>query len=388
MFEGLTGNLGHDLGGFFNDAGKDFAKQPTWLKDLEIAAPAVIGAGLTLGADLPALGALGGLGDLFGGGGLAADTGAAVDLAATGGADAAATLGSTTGAALDIGSIAGDAALPATATLDAGTAPAGLFADFGGISGQTVAGGGLDAGLGAAGGGDIAGGAAIDTAGGSLGGAAGAAGGQGAGSLLSSIGGTLKSASPFLGAAGLGFNLFQGYEQKQQLNSLNKQQANNARQAANTAATENAAAAPLLTQGQTLMSYLTTGTLPPQFQAQLDQAIAAQKAGIIQGYAQRGMSTNPQQNSQLQQDLANIDMQAQSQKANMEQTLQTAGNQMVQTANQLLSSGLSATQLAAEIPIQMSQLNQQLNTSMIQAISGFAAAINGGRQNGSITSLG
>ncbi len=136
------------------------------------------------------------------------------------------------------------------------------------------------------------------------------------------------------------------------------------------------------------MSYLTTGTLPPQFQAQLDQAIAGQKAGIIQGYAQRGMSTNPQQNSQLQQDLANIDMQAQSQKANMEQTLQTAGNQMVQTANQLLSSGLSATQLAAEIPIQMSQLNQQLNTSMIQAISGFAAAINGGRQNGSITSLG
>ena len=55
-----------------------------------------------------------------------------------------------------------------------------------------------------------------------------------------------------------------------------------------------------------------------------------------------------------------------------------ATDQMVQTANQLLASGLSASELEAQIPMQMARLDQQLNDSMIKAISGFAAAINGG----------
>jgi hypothetical protein len=64
----------------------------------------------------------------------------------------------------------------------------------------------------------------------------------------------------------------------------------------------------------------------------------------------------------------------------LETQLQTAGNQMIQTANSLLSQGLSATQLESQIPIQISELNQQLNTQMMQSISNFAAAINGGNQ--------
>jgi hypothetical protein len=45
----------------------------------------------------------------------------------------------------------------------------------------------------------------------------------------------------------------------------------------------------------------------------------------------------------------------------------------------LLSQGLAATQLESEIPIQISKLNQQLNTAMMTSISNFAAAMNGGR---------
>ena len=115
LFEGKTGNLGNDLSpsNIFSDAGKDYASQPNWLKDVEIAAPLAIGAGLTLGGDLPLLGAAGGLGDIFGG---AADT-VGGSIAGVGG-DIGADLSTTVGGGLS--DLAG-AALPAGATLDAGT---------------------------------------------------------------------------------------------------------------------------------------------------------------------------------------------------------------------------------------------------------------------------
>jgi hypothetical protein len=106
-----------------------------------------------------------------------------------------------------------------------------------------------------------------------------------------------------------------------------------------------------LSRGNTLISYLTTNTLPPQFRTQIQQNVAAAKAQIIQGYATRGMSTDPQQNSALAQDLANVDTQATSLQANLEQTLATAGTQLTQQANALLQSGMDATQLSSQIPI-------------------------------------
>jgi len=201
----------------------------------------------------------------------------------------------------------------------------------------------------------------------------------------SSIGGGLKTAAPFIGAAGLAANLYSGYEQKQALNSLNAQETAKATQESQTAATENAAAAPLLNNGQTLMTYLQTNTLPPQFQASVDQQIASAKAKITQGYASRGMPSDPTKNSALAQDLNNVDQQALTLKAGLETQLQTAGTQMVQTANQLLSSGIAATQLSAELPIQMANLNNALNAQMATAISSFAAALNGSGKANSVT---
>lgn len=194
---------------------------------------------------------------------------------------------------------------------------------------------------------------------------------------LSPISGAIKSASPIIGAAGLGYNLLQGRQQKKAQGDLNALEAKKSIDAANIASADTAAAQPLLASGKTLTQYLATGTLPPEFDAQVKQQIDAAKASIIQGYGARGQSTNPQQNSALAQDLANVDVQAQTLRANLEATLNTAGTQMMTVANQLLASGLSATQLSAELPIQMSQLDIQLDKAMSDSIANFAAALNG-----------
>jgi hypothetical protein len=381
LFEGKTSNLGHDLSNPLDDASADFSKQPSWAKDLEIAAPLALGAVATGGFGLLGEGA--GLSSLFGGAGLAADSGSAIDLAGTG-TDIFGDAGIAGQTAADTA-----AALPQGATLTAGTTPdafAGAFDAAGAGSGTTSGvGGGVIAGtpggdLATAAGGAGGGTSALDTAStvgaGSAGG--GAAGGGGTG-ILSTIGSDIKAAAPFVGAAGVAGSLFEGYEQKQALNATNKQEAAATAQAASTAAIAQQTAAPLINQGQTLMTYLTSGTLPPQFQTQVDQTIASQKAGIIQGYASRGMSTNPQQNSQLQQDLAAVDNSRNTLMTQLESQLATAGQNMVNTANQMLATGVSATSLESQIPIQISKLNQQLNQSMMQSISNFAAAMNGGK---------
>jgi hypothetical protein len=378
LVEGKSGNLGKDLSNPFDDAGTDFSKQPTWAKDLEIAAPLAIGALATGGLDLTALPGVFG-GEAAADAGAAGIAGQTVADATLGGADAlgfAGDVGAGTGA-----TVGGDALTGIDTALS--TAPGA-----GGVAGQTlaaptIASGGWPASL------DLAAGGGTDAAGAplSLGGGATAGATPSGGGVLSSLTSGLKTAAPFVGAAGLGASLYSGYEQKQQLNSLNKQEQANAINAGNIAAQAQSIAAPLLNNGQALTTYLTTGTLPPQFQTQVDQTIASQKAGIIQGYASRGMSTDPKQNSQLQQDLAAVDNSKNELMTSLESTLATAGNQMITTANNLLSQGLSATQLEAQIPIQISQLNQELNQSMSQAISNFAAAINGGGQSGKAITL-
>jgi hypothetical protein len=214
------------------------------------------------------------------------------------------------------------------------------------------------------------------------GGAPSAPAGGGIMDALKGAGAFAKDVAPVAGLAGLGLTGYNAYQEKQALAKTSQQEATAAGQAAQTAQQTQAAAAPLITSGETLMKYLTTGTLPPEFQAQVKQNIDAMKAQIIQGYASRGMSTNPAQNSALAQDLANADLQAETLKANLESTLSTAGNQMVQTANGLLASGISATQLSAQIPIMMQTLNTTLAAETSKALASFAAAMNSGGGTG------
>lgn len=387
LFEGKSGNLGKDLSKPFDDAGSDFSKQPAWAKDLEIAAPLVLGGIATGGFGLLGEGALGGggLGSLFGGADAAAGAGlsAGEEATASGLGDWLGTtsFGSTLDATAGGASVAEDATIPAAATLTNASGITGGVTSAAPSAWPTA----LDLGAGTAGDvGATAGGAgaplsltgAATTAGGAATTAAPAAGSTG---ILSSIGAGLKTAAPFVGAAGLAGSLYEGYEQKQANAALNKQEQANVTNAANIASTAQTIAAPLINQGQTLTSYLASGTLPPQFQSQVDQAIATQRAGIIQGYASRGQPTDPTKNSALQQDLAAVDNSKATLMTALENQLSTAGTNMINTANTMLSQGLAATQLESEIPIQMSKLNEQLNKDMMTSISNFAAAMNGGK---------
>lgn len=367
LFGGNISNLGNDLApsNVFSDTATDIAKNPA------LDAAALIGGGLlTAGLADPAL-----LG--FGAASGAVD--AALPTAVAEAAPAA-DLGAASAAAspLDF------AALPAASTLDAGTVPADLTTAFNSAFPGAGAGATGTAATGTA----AAPATWLDTITAAPTGVVPSAGFtvppaaqpgilQSITDTLSPVASTLKTLSPVVGAGALGLNLYEGYEQKQALNSLNSQEAANAATAAQIATTAQQAAAPLINSGETLTQFLTTNTLPPAFQATLKQQIDAAKAGVIQGYASRGMSTDPTKNSALQQDLSNIDLQAQSLQANLESTLSTAGNQMITTANQLLAQGLSGTQISSELPIQVAQLNSQLNQQMSTAVSNFAAAVNG-----------
>lgn len=165
------------------------------------------------------------------------------------------------------------------------------------------------------------------------------------------LGGATKSvtSNPLgiaLAAGGLGYNILQG-----QKLSANQQ----ALQAA--AGTEAANA-------QQLTSYINSGQLPPGMAAQVANATAAAKAAIISGYAAKGQNANPSQNSALQQELNQVDMNA--------QALQG------QLATQLLNAGLTESGLSNNLYAQLIQMDQAQAKLTGAAIANFSAALAGG----------
>jgi len=372
--------IGTDIANVWNE-------QPNWAKGLEIGgvgalATGGLAAGLGL-FDAAGAGAAGAGIDAFptiGPGVAATDaagSGSALGFAGDVGGAAATdpSLFATTGLA---GDVSGGAALPSTgfpATGFPAAAPGGLpgaapAVDLSGGAGgafQTV--------------GDVTNVGGADITGGTFQ-TLDAPGATSSSGILSTLGSAAKNVAPVAGVAGLGYNLYSGYQTKQQLNALANQEQQASALVAQNAATANAAAGPALSQGETLQSYLQTGTLPANIQSQVTQQVEAAKAQIIQGYASRGMSTDPNQNSALAQDLANVGTQAQTLMGNLETQLQQAGTQMVQTANSLLQTGINATQVCARLPIAMQNLNIQLAQATSTAIASFASALNSGGVGG------
>lgn len=195
--------------------------------------------------------------------------------------------------------------------------------------------------------------------------------------LGTGLGKALSNPMTDIGLAGLGYNMYQGYESKKALENLAKTEAGYQASAAQTAAQEQQMAQPLFSKGETLMNFLATNKLPKEFDAQIAQQMNAARARIISGYASRGMSVDPKQNSALVQDLNSLDQQAMEMRSKLEQTLATEGQQMVAQANQLLNSGLNATQLASQIPLMMQKLQIELNNQTASALSTFASALGG-----------
>lgn len=120
-------------------------------------------------------------------------------------------------------------------------------------------------------------------------------------------------------------------------------------------------------QGQQLEQYLQSGTLPPGMQASVDAAAKAAKTKIIQNYAARNLPTDPTKNSSLQQELANVDQNA---------IITTA-----QLGQQLLTTGLSETQLSADVYNKLVGIDQAQQQQIQAALANFARGLGGGGIN-------
>jgi hypothetical protein len=166
----------------------------------------------------------------------------------------------------------------------------------------------------------------------------------------------------------MGYNLFQGYQSQQQLKALQAQETAYQNQIAGAGQQALTAAQPLIATGQSLML---GGPLPPSVQAMFDQYKNSERARIIQGYASRNQNTDPRQNSALDQDLQAVDR-------NLLAMQETIGSNMLNTANTMLSQGVSATQIASRIPMMMQELSIQLQQLSGNAIANFASAMSGG----------
>jgi hypothetical protein len=80
-----------------------------------------------------------------------------------------------------------------------------------------------------------------------------------------------------LGAGGLGYNILQGQKQTKNQDAL-----------AADASTATANSKQMVASGEDLQKYLTNGTLPPQYQQQVQQAINSAKATAISNAAAQG----------------------------------------------------------------------------------------------------
>lgn len=150
-----------------------------------------------------------------------------------------------------------------------------------------------------------------------------------------------------LGVGGLAYNIAAGQKVSPEMKAMS----------------ENAKA--LNAQGQQLMSYLQSGTLPPGLQTAIDNAKAASRARIIANHARNGQATDPSMNSALAQELNQLDLNA------------TA--LIAQKGQELLTTGMNATNMSTQLYSMLEGMNRQQSQQMGQAIANFAAALSGPR---------
>lgn len=116
-------------------------------------------------------------------------------------------------------------------------------------------------------------------------------------------------------------------------------------------------AAQFASQGQTLQSYLTNGTLPPGVATSLHSAGEAAKASIRSQYAARGMTGSDAE----ARDLANVDTSIVTQGASI--------------ASNLLSQGVQESNLSSQLYRTIMNAATQQDAQLGQAISGFAQSL-------------
>ena len=173
-----------------------------------------------------------------------------------------------------------------------------------------------------------------------------------------------------LGAAGLGYSIYNGQKltsNQQALTAAAQQEAASGQQVAN--------------EGQSLTQYLQNGTLPPAYQAQVDQAIQSQIQTAISNAAAAGQPTDPTKNSSLAQTIASIKNQA----PILQSELAT---QLASSGTSLISAGLGAAGLSGQLYSTLVQNDTQAAANTGKAIANLASALNGkspGTSAGGIT---
>lgn len=242
--------------------------------------------------------------------------------------------------------IAGSAAQPAAAGAPSVSAPAGVAPATG-----------VDP--------TAAGGAANVAGGGSATGTGAASGSTSISSLLGNAGsGAIDSLTKnpipvALGAAGLGYNIYKGTQDTANQKALSAD-----------AATATANSNNMVASGEALQQYLTSGTLPPQYMTQVQQAIADAKTSAIANAAAQGLPTDPTKNTALATTLAKID-------ASEPQMISQVASQLFSSGSSLVSAGQSAAGLSGQLyqALVANDTTQAANTG--KAIATLAAALNG-----------
>ena len=148
-----------------------------------------------------------------------------------------------------------------------------------------------------------------------------------------------------LAGGALGYNMLQGNKTSPEMDAMSR----------------NAGA--LNAQGQELMKYLQSGTLPPGLQQGVNNATAAMKARIVANHARNGNPTDPNRNSALAQELNQVDLNAMA--------------LIAQQGQQLLTTGMNATNMSSQLYGMLEQLNRQQSQQTGQAIANFASALSG-----------
>jgi hypothetical protein len=166
-----------------------------------------------------------------------------------------------------------------------------------------------------------------------------------------------------LGAAGLGYNIFEGQKNTANQNALTAD-----------AKTATANSEQMVQSGEALQQYLTNGTLPPAYQQQVDQAINDAKTKAISNAAAQGQPTDPTQNTSLAATLAGIDNQRAGMQAQVASTLFSSGTSLV-------NSGATAAGLSGQLYQSLVANDTASAANTGKAIATLAAALNGKSNN-------
>jgi hypothetical protein len=165
-----------------------------------------------------------------------------------------------------------------------------------------------------------------------------------------------------LGAGGLGYSIYEGTQQTKNEQALTAD-----------AKTATANSAALASQGQGLVNYLTSGTLPPQYQTQITQALNSAVTAAKSRAAAQGQSADPAQNTALQAEINQI----------MEQQpilQEQIAAQVAGTGTSLINAGATSAGLSGNLYQALVQNDTTQAANAGKAIASLAAAMAGKSQ--------